>query len=76
MREAFATAPLFGTPMFSIVSAKGRLTAGYVAFLTSVPPDFGEVRDVTLEKDAILAHGSTRKPPVRVPAGNLGEMLE
>jgi hypothetical protein len=70
-RQAFATAPLFGTPMFSIVSARGSLTAEYVTFLTPVPPDFGEVRDITIEKDSILAHGSTRKLPVRVPAAGL-----
>lgn len=74
-REAFATAPLFGTPMFSIVSARGRLTADYVTFLATVPPDFGEVRDVTLEKDAILVQGSAQKLPVRVPARGLAGRL-
>jgi len=74
-REAFATAPLFATPMFSIVSARGSLTADYVTFLANVPPDFGEVRDVTLEKDTILVQGSAQKLPLRVPARGVAGRL-
>ena len=75
-RQAFATTPLFGTPMFSIVPARGSLTAEYVTFLATVPPDFGEVEDVTLDEDAILVHGSGEKLPVQVRANGLAGLLE
>jgi hypothetical protein len=74
-REAFAVAPRFGTPTFSTVAAGGRRTADYVAFLSSLPPDFGEVQDIKLAKGAILVQGSGRKPPVRVAATGLGPAL-
>jgi hypothetical protein len=74
-KEAFAQGPLFGTPMYSIVPARGRLTAEYLTFLCTVPPDFGEIRDITLEAGEILAHGSTLKAQVRVPAAGLTPLL-
>jgi hypothetical protein len=74
-REAFAQAPLFGTPMYTTVPARGSLTADYATFLALVPPDFGEVRDITLEAGAILAHGTTLKQPVQVPAAGLSALL-
>jgi hypothetical protein len=74
-KEAFAQGPLFGTPMYSTVPARGRLTAEYLTFLCNVPPDFGEVRDITLEAGAILAHGTAVKTPVRVPAAGLAPLL-
>ena len=67
-REAFARGPLFNTPTFSTVAARGRKTIQYVAFLTEVPPDFGNVRDINLAKNEILVQGSARRQVLRVPA--------
>ena len=72
-REAFALAPLFDTPTFSIVPAKGKTTVSYVSFLAQVPEDFGAVRDIQ--------HGQERNPdpgewpPVtmHLPAAGLAE---
>jgi hypothetical protein len=74
-REAFGVAPRFGAPTFSTVAAGGRRTAEYVAFLASLPSDFGEVQDIKLAKGAILVQGSGRKPPVRVAAAGLAPGL-
>jgi hypothetical protein len=70
-REVFGAGPRFATPTFSTVSAGGRCTVDYVAFLASLPPDFGEVQDIKLAKGAILVQGSGRKPAVRVAAAGL-----
>jgi hypothetical protein len=70
-REAFAVAPVFDTPTFSTVPAKGKLTVGYFSFLTQVPEEFGGVRNIELGKDEILIHGSGRRSTVRLPAAGL-----
>lgn len=74
-REAFAQGPLFGAPMFSTVPARGRLTAEYVTFLSTVPPDFGEVKDITPEAGGIRVQGTTLKKPVLLPAAGLAALL-
>jgi hypothetical protein len=70
-REAFARAPLFATPAFSTVPARGRLTAPYVAFLTRLPEGFNEVRDITLGKNEIQVQGVEPAQVVSVPASGL-----
>jgi hypothetical protein len=72
-REAFAVSPLFNTPTFSIVPARGKKTANYVSFLAKVPEDFGVVRDVQVAKNEILIQGSGRRSSVRLPASGLTE---
>ncbi|MGH9407194.1 MAG: hypothetical protein ACRD3D_15345 [Terriglobia bacterium] len=57
-REAFANGPLFGAPHFSLVSARGRKTVRYLAFLASVPSGFGEIADVRVDGDKIRIRGS------------------
>ena len=61
-REAFAVSPLFDTPTFSIVPAKGKVTVSYLSFLAQVPEDFGGVRDIQVAKNEILIQG--KRPPV------------
>lgn len=70
-REAFARGPLFNTPSFSPVPARGRKTIQYVAFLAQVPPDFGDIRDIRLLRDEILVLNSRRRPVARIHASGL-----
>jgi hypothetical protein len=72
-REAFAVSPLFDTPTFSIVPAKGKATASYLSFLAPVPQDFGEVRDVQVAKNEILIQGSGRRSSLHLPASGLAD---
>lgn len=72
-RDAFARGPLFGTPSFSMVPARSRNTIQYVAFLTQLPPDFGDVRDIRLLRDEILVLNSRRKPVARLHASGLAQ---
>jgi len=59
-REAFANGPLFGAPHFSVVPAKGRVTAHYVSFLAAVPKGFVDVRRINVEDRKIVVEGRTR----------------
>jgi hypothetical protein len=72
-REAFAVSPLFDTPTFSIVPAKGKTTVNYLSFLAQVPEDFGGLRDIQVAKNEILIQGSGRRSSVHLPATGLGE---
>jgi hypothetical protein len=72
-REAFAVSPLFETPTFSIVPAKGKLTARYISFLAHVSEDFVVVRDIQLGKNEILIKGDGRRSALRLPATGLAE---
>jgi len=70
-REAFARGPIFGTPTFSTVPARGQLTIPYVAFLAHLPEGFSEVRDVRLGKNQILVQGRETDQVVTLPASGL-----
>jgi len=72
-RESFAKGSLFGAPSFSVVPARGRKTAPYVAFLIRVPEGFHEVKDVRLAAGEIQVRGSARgrSQTLRVPARGL-----
>ncbi len=70
-REAFARGPIFGTPTFSTVPARGRLTISYVAFLTHLPEGFREVRDIRLGMNEILVQGGEPDQVVTLPATGL-----
>ena len=72
-REAFAVSPLFDTPTFSIVPAKGKTTASYLSFLAQVPEDFGGVRDIQVAKNEILIQGSGRRSSLHLPASGLAD---
>ncbi len=69
--EAFSRGPLFDTPSFSVVPARGKKTIHYIAFLAHLPPDYGDVRDIQLERDEIVVTNSRRKPVARVAASGL-----
>ena len=64
-------APLFDTPTFSIVPAKGKTTASYLSFLTQIPEDFGGVRDIQVAKNEILIQGNSRRSSLHLPASGL-----
>jgi hypothetical protein len=72
-REAFSAGPLFATPHFSAVPARGRLTARYVSFLAQVPDKFGVVRDIRLREGEIHVSGTATKVILRLPASGLRE---
>lgn len=66
-REAFANGPLFGTPYFSLVPAKGQATVNYVSFLAAVPKGFVEVADISIQEGNIVVAGRNNKgKPVTV----------
>jgi hypothetical protein len=70
-REAFSRGPIFGTPTFSTVPARGKVTIPYVAFLTQLPEGFVEVGDIRLGKNEILIQGGVPDQVVTVPASGL-----
>lgn len=73
-RDAFANGPLFGTPHFSLVPAKGQKIASYVAFLTTVPKGFEEIRDIQVGNKKIVVIGSTNQGKtveLKIPASGL-----
>jgi len=74
-RESLANGPLFGTPTFSTIPARGRMTAAYVAFLVRVPEAFDEVRDIRLLMDEIQVTGSAggKRQNLRIPAAGLAQ---
>jgi len=72
-REAFASGPLFATPHFSSVPARGRVTARYLGFLAQVPDKFGSVRDIRLREGEIEVSGTATRGILRLPASGLRE---
>jgi len=70
-REAFTRGPIFGTPTFSTVPARGRLTIPYVAFLAHLPEGFDEVRDISLGKNEILVQDREQNQVATLPASGL-----
>ena len=72
-RDAFAVSPLFDTPTFSIVPAKGKKTVSYVSFLAQVPEDFGWVRDIQTTRNEILIQGTGRRSTLHLPAAGLAD---
>jgi hypothetical protein len=72
-RDAFAVSPLFDTPTFSIVPAKGKKTARYFSFLAQVSEDFGGLRDIQVAKNEVLIRGDGRRSSLRLPATGLAE---
>jgi hypothetical protein len=47
------------------------LAASYIAFLAHLPEGFSEVRDISLEDDAIVVHGGESDQEVRASASGL-----
>jgi len=72
-REAFSRGPLFDTPSFSIVPARGKKTIQYIAFLTQLPPEYGEIRDIALEHKEIVVLNTRGSAVARVRASGLRE---
>jgi hypothetical protein len=70
-REAFTRGPIFGTPTFSTVPARGRLRIPYVAFLAHLPEGFDEVRNISLGKNEILVQGREQSQVATLPASGL-----
>jgi hypothetical protein len=73
-REMFSQGPIFGTPTFSTVPARGRVTISYLAFLAHLPEGFTDIRDITLGKNEILVQGAAPDQKVSLPASGLGQV--
>jgi hypothetical protein len=73
-RTSFGRGPIFGTPTFSTVPARGKLTIPYVAFLAHLPEGFDEVRDIRLEKNEILVEGGEPGQVFTLPASGLAAL--
>jgi hypothetical protein len=72
-REAFAQGPLFGSPHFSVVPAKGVRTTQYACFLAAIPPDFGSLTDLQVSRGEILLSAARSGREVRIPASGLAD---
>lgn len=72
-REAFAQGPLFGTPHFSMVPARGSRTVQYVSFLSVVPADFGDLTELRLTGNEILVGDRKGRDRVRIRASGLAK---
>ncbi len=67
-REAFGLGPIFNVPTLACLPARGQKTIRYLAFLTQLPQNFGELRDIQLSANEIQLVGSRSKDVHRVPA--------
>ena len=74
-REAYAQSQLFGIPTFTCVSARGRKTIQYLAFLARIPDNFGHVQDIQVLENEILIVGSKRRAEMRVLASMVQRTL-
>jgi len=54
---ALEAGPLFDTPTFLTLPARGRKRVAYAAFIAEVPHDWRDLRDVTLSEHTISLHG-------------------
>jgi hypothetical protein len=74
-REAFIQPELWRTPTHALVPARSRKTVRYLAFLSTVPAAFGEVRDLRLTAREIVVLGSGRGASIRLIAAGAGAVL-
>ncbi len=70
----FFSGPLFRTPTFVSLPARGRKEAGYVAFLAAVPKSWRRIRDVQVSRASITVVGPGPKDRVKLRASSLGEV--
>ncbi len=70
-RDAFRLSPLFDTPTFAMVPAKGKRTVKYLSFLAHVPENFGWVRDIEVVGREIVVQGTGRRSTLRIQAAGL-----
>jgi len=68
--QTFARGPLFGTPTFRRVPAKGRLQVRYAMFVAPVSATVREISDIQLDQQAITVRGAG-SALLRVPARDL-----
>ena len=68
-REAFRTGPLFETPTFQCVPAKGKLRVTYAIFLAPANPAWREILDIQSGEKAITIVGKNHES-IRVPASH------
>jgi hypothetical protein len=75
-RDAFLSGRLFDEPTLTWVPAMGSKTVHYLALLTRVPEDFGNVTDINLADNQVLIQGSSQKDPVAVKASGIEKILD
>ncbi len=75
-REAFSLGEFFGESTLTHVPALARKTTRYVGFLARVPMDFGCVRDIRIEQNQFILHGSISTQPIAIPASGAGDLIK
>ncbi len=73
-RQAFAVSPFLDAPTFSIVPAKSKTTACYLAFLIKVPERFAMVSDIQVSQSEIHIQGTGRHTSLRLPAAGIADL--
>jgi hypothetical protein len=75
-RDAFLSGRLFDEPTMTCVPAMGSKSVRYLALLTKIPADFGNVTDIDLADNRVFIQGSSRKEPIAVKASGIREILD
>lgn len=75
-REIFALGTLFGTPTFVHIPACSQRTIHYLGFLESLPPEFGNLRDIELGEKTITLHGDKRGRLLRLAASEAKRLIQ
>ncbi len=67
---------LFDTPTLARIGAKSRLSTAYAMFVTPVPRDWREIRDISIGAGKIIVRGAGKNQKLAVTAGKLQSILE
>jgi hypothetical protein len=73
--ENFRRGPLFGTPGWCVIPARGAKTARYLIFLFTIPAHLQSITNVALEADAIILFDDPTRPTVPIPAQGCATFL-
>ncbi len=74
--EAFNLGECFGESTLTHVPALACKTVRYAGFLAHVPSDFGCVKDIDVEHNQFLLHGSKSKRPIAILASGAEDLIE
>jgi hypothetical protein len=66
--EVLKAGPLFDAPVFRVLPAKSKVTAGFLMFYTRVPDGFRKVDDVRLEGGALTIEDTGNAKTIKLPA--------
>ncbi len=69
-REAILSGRLFDEPTLTSIPALGTKTVKYLALLTPIPDNFGDVRDIRLSDGKLRVYGKSTENPLILRASN------